>query len=484
MKDKPVNLFKKIKGNILLSVFIYAVSFIFLLFIMSFLKINFRQWVYITSFIIVGLGGIIGIFQLLFKIKKKGLKILLSLVFIIGLIVISPYVLLISAFAYQPEHIVEKDDKKMVAYVNGFMDTYVTYYDYKGFLLVGNQLRIKEYYGQGGFDPIKNKYGYTYDIVSTTYYDNNGKEIKSETENEHKINNIQIDNNISTSNSNSSETGKMQKWNGNIGYKDGKFYINYYSSNPIEIPIYVDDIRTTFSSENTMTKSDNRIAFAFKKDNKVNIVYSIDNGQSWETSYIDKNYDVYYFKNINKNVSYLVLISNAAMRDIETYIYKSSDGFKTWQEVSKQNMKIDSKVNFESENIGYFVITSVDNTNNEYFATTDGGKTFNKIISETKAADIADKEAKKDKYQYQSWKSNFQSRWEGKASNEIASKLLYEMDNITKLYHWNEEWKISDYKNKLMWEIWLNDENDPLTNLYIYIDAYNGNIIGAGKASD
>ena len=58
------------------------------------------------------------------------------------------------------------------------------------------------------------------------------------------------------------------------------------------------------------------------------------------------------------------------------------------------------------------------------------------------------------------------------------------MDDITRLYHWNEEWKISDYKNKLMWEIWLNDENDPLTNLYIYIDAYNGNIIGAGKASD
>ena len=144
MKDKSVNLFKKIKSNILFSVFVYAVGFIFLLFIMSFLKLNFRQWVYIASFIIVGLGGIIGVFQLLFKIKKKGLKILLSIIFIIALIFISPYVLLISVFAYQPEHIVEKDDKKMIAYVNGFMDTYVTYYDYKGFLLVGNQLRTKK----------------------------------------------------------------------------------------------------------------------------------------------------------------------------------------------------------------------------------------------------------------------------------------------------------------------------------------------------
>ena len=55
-------------------------------------------------------------------------------------------------------------------------------------------------------------------------------------------------------------------------------------------------------------------------------------------------------------------------------------------------------------------------------------------------------------------------------------------DSLFQLTSLNEV--ISDYKNKLMWEIWLNDENDPLTNLYIYIDAYNGNIIGAGKASD
>ena len=35
-----------------------------------------------------------------------------------------------------------------------------------------------------------------------------------------------------------------------------------------------------------------------------------------------------------------------------------------------------------------------------------------------------------------------------------------------------------------MWKIFLSDENDPLTGLYIYIDAVNGNIIGAGAQSD
>ena len=35
-----------------------------------------------------------------------------------------------------------------------------------------------------------------------------------------------------------------------------------------------------------------------------------------------------------------------------------------------------------------------------------------------------------------------------------------------------------------MWKIRLFDENDPLTSLYIYIDAINGNVIGAGASSD
>lgn len=482
MKGKLINLFKKIRKNILLSVFIYTICFVILSCILYALKLGFRQWVYILSFIIIGLGGITGIFQLLFKIKKKPLKIIFCIIFIILLIAIFPFVFFIVAFVYQPEYIVEKDDKKMVAYVNAFLYTDVDYYDYKGFLLVGNILRIKDYYGKGGFDPIENKFDRIYDVVSTTYYDDNGKEIKTQNYEEQNIENTQIDNvtDISTL----EEIEKMQRWTDDIGYKDGKFYINYYSSEPIEVPIYVDDIKSTFSNNDSITKSDNRIAFAFKKDNKVNIVYSTNNGGDWETSYINKDYDVHYLKNIDKNISYLVLISNTAMRDIETYIYKSSDGFITWQEVSKQEMKIDSKINFESENVGYYVITSSNNTNNEYFATTDGGKNFSKIISETKAADIADQEATKDKYQYQGWKSDFKSRGKEKLSSEISSRLMYGIDEITRLYNWDENWKISDYKDKLMWEIRLNDENDPLTSLYIFIDAYNGTIIGAGKSSD
>ena len=103
------------------------------------------------------------------------------------------------------------------------------------------------------------------------------------------------------------------------------------------------------------------------------------------------------------------------------------------------------------------------------------------IISKEEACDIADLEAKKEKYQYQSWKSEFYSRGE---ENTIIAELISDLSEISRIYHWREEWKISDYSNKLMWKVRLFDLNDPLTNLYIYVDATNGNIIGAGEQSD
>lgn len=82
----------------------------------------FREWIYIVSTIIIMFGFIVRIMQLLLKIKKN-----------------------------------------------------VNYYDYKNIFVVGNQKRIEEYYGNGGLDPIGNKYGYEYKLERTTCYDEKGE---------------------------------------------------------------------------------------------------------------------------------------------------------------------------------------------------------------------------------------------------------------------------------------------------------------------
>ena len=98
------------------------------------------------------------------------------------------------------------------------------------------------------------------------------------------------------------------------------------------------------------------------------------------------------------------------------------------------------------------------------------------LISLEKASNIANEEAKKEIYQFQPWESKFYSTG--------SAKLISKMSNVDKLSHWNEEWTTNKYSEQLMWQIRLLDENDPLTSLYIYIDAINGDVLGAGSSSD
>ena len=113
---------KYIPRIILLDTIIYTLIIVTLYLILSFCKLMFREWIYIVSAIIIMFGFIVGIIQLLLKIKKN-----------------------------------------------------VNYYDYKNIFVVGNQKRIEEYYGNGGFDPIENKYGYEYKLERTTCYDEKGE---------------------------------------------------------------------------------------------------------------------------------------------------------------------------------------------------------------------------------------------------------------------------------------------------------------------
>lgn len=158
------------------------------------------------------------------------------------------------------------------------------------------------------------------------------------------------------------------------------------------------------------------------------------------------------------------------------------------------NIETGKKVIVEYENVNTYLdelkLKSIkvinENNNLEYYE--ENGNYYTdieekiKIISPEKACDIADKEAQKDIYQYQDWKSDFYSR--GEENNyQMAIELKNGID-INNL-NWEDDWKkTTDCEDKLTWIVRLFDRNDPLTSLFIYIDATNGNILGAGKLSD
>ena len=171
---------KYIPKIILLDTMLYTLIIVTLYFILSSFKLMFREWIYIVSAVIIIGGFVAGIIQLLSKIKEKVLRNVLIGIVIILLLLSTPAIFFLGAFSYTPEHIVRKDGNKYVAYVNGFLRTYVSYYDYKNIFVVGNQKRIEEDYGKGGFDPIENKFGNKYDVETTTYYDENGNVVSRE----------------------------------------------------------------------------------------------------------------------------------------------------------------------------------------------------------------------------------------------------------------------------------------------------------------
>lgn len=171
---------KYIPQIILLDTILYALIIVVLHFILSFFKLMFREWIYVVSAIIIIFGFVTGIIQLLLKIKEKDIKIVLMSIFATIIILLTPIFLFFGAINYVPEHIMKKDGKKYVAYVQGFLRTTISYYEYKNSFVAGNQKRIEEDYGKGGFDPVKNKFGYEYNVERTTYYDENGNIIKTQ----------------------------------------------------------------------------------------------------------------------------------------------------------------------------------------------------------------------------------------------------------------------------------------------------------------
>lgn len=144
------------KRSILLYTVIYIIFFIlFKVFCNHILGIEYRNWVYFVAEACIVIGGIVGIIQLVWQIPKKPIKITLVVLLTLALVYISPVILLFNAFAYVPEHHIEKDGKQYLACVHAFLHVNVNYHKDYGFCFKGYQVEFSENYGKGGYDPFE-----------------------------------------------------------------------------------------------------------------------------------------------------------------------------------------------------------------------------------------------------------------------------------------------------------------------------------------
>lgn len=166
------------KKSILFYTISYFVIFMILKLIVNLLGYEFMQYVYGFSIITIIVGIIASIIQTFIRSKSKRTKICIIvcvLSAIIGCIVFGRLILLFIAFSFKPEHIVEKDNKKYVAYVYVWLDTRVEYYDYVNFLVRGKTKRIEDNYYNRGLDVLDEEHNGLYTPSCTYYYNDEGK---------------------------------------------------------------------------------------------------------------------------------------------------------------------------------------------------------------------------------------------------------------------------------------------------------------------
>ena len=110
------------------------------------------------------------------------------------------------------------------------------------------------------------------------------------------------------------------------------------------------------------------------------------------------------------------------------------------------------------------------------------GSNKTEIISKDKALEIANKEVQNEKYQFMDNEMKFKPSYN--SQNELAISLIPRLSEYMRLAVWREEWKTDKFKEQLMWSVMFEDENyDNLLKkcLYIFLDAKNGDILGAGS---
>lgn len=189
----------KMKKSILFYTLTIIIIFVVPLPVLDLLNIQYRQWVYYFMILLSITGLFASTIQIALK-KNKIVKIIIGICIILTIIILTSFwklFILVFAFTYTPEHIIEKDGKKYVANVVAFLHVDVYYYDYINFFLKSSKIKIHEYYGKGGYDPFEGEFSQRIPIEYTCY-DDEGNIIKTNKNYNNKTN----DSNSNNENSN------------------------------------------------------------------------------------------------------------------------------------------------------------------------------------------------------------------------------------------------------------------------------------------
>lgn len=157
MEEEKMEDSKKIYWGVGITLLVFPIVGIAANAILGVFGLQLRMWLMVCIVVCLGIDIIVALGAIWWKVNcnhRSIATILLPFMLIIGGAVLY-FGAMISAFAYEPEHVVEIKGTKMIARVDSFLDKSAYYYPYKNWLVCGKEQLGYAYFGSGGTDPYE-----------------------------------------------------------------------------------------------------------------------------------------------------------------------------------------------------------------------------------------------------------------------------------------------------------------------------------------
>ena len=176
--------------------------------------------------------------------------------------------------------------------------------------------------------------------------------------------------------------------------KNGILYTSLDGKNVLEVPGDFSKMQDLYKDNNYQI-SEEKIIFYYTKDDKRYLVYSDDEGESWNTTEIENKSSIEYLQFINSKVGYMLKFEDVALGgQAFGELCKTEDGGINWTNIyygigdDEKNFRTSSQFRFINEKIGFLSMPSVAGESSKMYITKDGGYSFNEL--EITKSDIYD----------------------------------------------------------------------------------------------
>ena len=147
--------------------------------------------------------------------------------------------------------------------------------------------------------------------------------------------------------------------------KKGKLFAGEYNGNEQEL------------IEKSYILTQNRAAFLHSDGGSMKLIYTLDQGESWENTVVNDQYPSIRFRKVgflNESFGYVIISGDRTMSQEWTTVYLTNDGGKQWKETNHSNVtRLIYDGGFVDENTGFLSFGILNPVEPDLYHTHDGG---------------------------------------------------------------------------------------------------------------